>query len=105
MQYHKVFQLIQRNEVPKDAKIITSTWAMKKKSNGTLHARLNACGYEQVDGEHYDKDGVASPTVNITTVRVMLVLMLLMFGYGHLVDVNGAFLLGGWEHDPITGAE
>ena len=68
MQYHKVFQLIQRSEVPKDANVITSTWAMKKKSNGTLHARLNACGYEQVDGEHYDKDGVASPTVNLTTV-------------------------------------
>jgi hypothetical protein len=35
----------------------------------------------------------------------MLVLMLIMCGVSHLVDVNGAFLLGGWEHDPITKQE
>ena len=34
-------------EVPEDAKIISSTWAMKKKSNGTCRARLNAQGFEQ----------------------------------------------------------
>jgi hypothetical protein len=31
--------------------------------------------------------------------------MLLMRGYAHLVDVNGAFLLGNWENDPITAEE
>ena len=99
---HKVFKLVPKSLVPKKAKILSSTWAMKKKSNGKFRARVNARGYEQVDGEHYDKDSVASPTINIITVRCILVLMLLMHGYAHLVDVNGAFLLGGWEHDPIT---
>ena len=41
------------NQVTNGEKIITSTWAMKKKkSNGVFRARLNARGYEQVDGEH-----------------------------------------------------
>ena len=102
MMKYKVFRLVPRNLVPRFAKILTSTWAMKKKSNGTFRARLTARGYEQRDGEHFDSDSVASPTINITTVRVMWVIMLLMRGCGYLVDVNGAFLLGGWEHHPIT---
>jgi Reverse transcriptase (RNA-dependent DNA polymerase) len=105
MMEHKVFKLVRRASVPKGSKVLTSTWAMKKKSNGTFRARVNGRGYEQEDGEHYDQDDVASPMVNIVTIRVMLVLMLLMGGCAHLVDVNGAFLLGGWEHDPITHEE
>jgi hypothetical protein len=105
MEGHKVFELVRPEDVPAGAKILTSTWAMKKKSNGTYRARINCRGYEQVDGEHYDKDSVASPTVNIVTVRIMLVLMLMMRGYAHLMDVNGAFLLGSWENDPITDEE
>ena len=54
-----------------------------------------------MDGQHYDQDSVASPTVNIVSVRIIMVLYLLMQGYMHLVDVNGAFLLGGFEHNPI----
>jgi hypothetical protein len=99
---HKVFKLVKRSDVPKDAKILTSTWAMKKKSNGKYRARVNARGYEQVDGEHYDRDDVASPTVNLVSVRVVLVILLIMHGYAHLVDVNGAFLLGGFEPDQVT---
>jgi hypothetical protein len=38
---HKVFKEVPRSEVPKDATIITSTWACKKKSSGTLRARMN----------------------------------------------------------------
>jgi hypothetical protein len=105
MEEHGVFKPVQRKEVPQFAKIITSTWAMKKKSNGTYRARVNGRGYEQVDGEHYDEDSIASPTVNITSFRIVLVLMLMMNGYAHLVDVNGAFLLGGWEKDPVTNKE
>ena len=35
------------------AKIITPTWAMNKKSNVTFCAQINGCGYEKVDGIHY----------------------------------------------------
>jgi hypothetical protein len=49
---HKVFQPVPRKQVPPTAKIMTSTWAMKKKSDGTFRARVNGRGYEQIDGEH-----------------------------------------------------
>ena len=39
--------------VPKDVKIMTTTWAMKKKASGTYQGRLNVRGYKQVDGMHY----------------------------------------------------
>jgi hypothetical protein len=49
---HKVFQTVPRDDILKGSKILTLTWAMKKKANGVHRARLNARGYEQVDGEH-----------------------------------------------------
>jgi hypothetical protein len=51
---HEVFEVVDIKNVPDDATILTSTWAMKKKANGTFHARLNTRGFEQIDGEHYD---------------------------------------------------
>mmetsp|Transcript_25860 Transcript_25860/g.36805 ORF Transcript_25860/g.36805 Transcript_25860/m.36805 type:complete len:299 (+) Transcript_25860:1255-2151(+) len=99
---HKAIRFVKRSEVPDGAKILTSTWAMKQKANVTKRARLNGRGFEQIDGEHYNKDSVASPTVNVITVRVVFVIMLLMCGIGHLINVNGAFLLGGFERDLVT---
>ena len=54
MQKHKVWEAVPHEALPKGNKIMTSTWAMKKKANGTYHARMNARGYEQVAGKHYD---------------------------------------------------
>ncbi len=51
---------------------------MKKKSNGKFRARLlNACGYEQVDGEHYDKNTKSAPVTNEITINIVLILMIL----------------------------
>ena len=36
MRKHKVWKLVDQAEVPKEAKVIMLTWAMKKKSNGTF---------------------------------------------------------------------
>jgi hypothetical protein len=35
-------------------KVLTTTWAMKKKSNGSYRVRINARGFEQLEGLHYD---------------------------------------------------
>ena len=70
-----------------------------------FQARVVSQGYEQVNRKHYDQDNIASPTVNIVTVRIMLILMILMNGYGHLVNVNGAFLLRNFESDVNTNQE
>ena len=61
--------------IPKYAKILTSTWAMKKKTNGRLRGRLNARGYEQIDGEHYFGDSISAPVTNAVTVCICFTLM------------------------------
>ena len=91
---HKVFKPVHRKEVPKDKKILTSTWAMKKKSSGAYRARVNARGFEQVPGEHYNKTRISSPTVNDVTIRIILCLMIMATWYAELIDIYGAFLHG-----------
>jgi hypothetical protein len=48
---------------------------MKEKANGTYRARLNARGFDQVGGKHYDKTQISSPVVNEITVRMVLTLI------------------------------
>ena len=50
---NNVLKAVNRKDVPKDEKIITSTWAMKKKARGLHRARTNARGFEQTDGMHF----------------------------------------------------
>ena len=66
---------VKRRDLPKGAKIMTSTWAMKQKANGKLRGRLNARGYERIEGKHYFKYDLAAPVTNATSVRIVLVLM------------------------------
>jgi hypothetical protein len=40
--------------LPKGTKAIDSTWAGKKKRSGKLCGHLNARGFKQVEGVHYD---------------------------------------------------
>ena len=72
---------------------------MKKKANGTIRARLNARGYEQIDGEHYDDNTKAAPVVNGITIRIVLVIMAMAGWYAELLDIRGAFLCGRFEDD------
>ena len=44
---NKVWTVIKKKDVPKNADIIDSTWAMKKKVNGQYHACLAARGFKQ----------------------------------------------------------
>jgi hypothetical protein len=59
---------VPRSSLPKGAKVLTTTWAMKLKSNWTRRGMLNARGYEQVDGSHYASDSIAAPVTNPITV-------------------------------------
>jgi hypothetical protein len=98
---HKVWKAVPRDEVPSDNKVLTSTWAMKKKSNGTFRARLNARGYEQIPGKHYDPNTIAAPVTSDTTIRIVLTLLLMAGWYGELLDVKGAFLHGEFEEGEV----
>jgi hypothetical protein len=97
MMKHKVWEPVPIEELPKDSKVLTSTWAMKKKANGTFRARLNARGYDQIDGEHYDDNTKAAPVVNEATIRIVMILMLMAGWYCELLDVKGAFLHGEFD--------
>ena len=98
MKEHEVFQAVKKEDVPKGAKVLTSTWAMKQKADGTLRARLNARGFEQKAGEHYEETGVSSPVVNEASIFLILILTCMAGWYMELNDVNGAFLNGLFSH-------
>jgi hypothetical protein len=58
-------------------KVLTTTWAMKKKPNGSYSARINARGFDQLEGLHYDSSSTSSPVTNDTTIRVIFTLAML----------------------------
>jgi hypothetical protein len=43
-----VFEPVKLSKVPKGVKLIDTTWAMKKKSSGTLRGRVNVRGFKQI---------------------------------------------------------
>jgi len=92
-----VWKAVKRKDVPNTAKILTTTWAMKKKANGTFRARLNARGYEQVEGEHYDGYNIAAPVTSDVTIRIVMTLMLMAGWAEEVLDIQGAFLHGLFE--------
>jgi hypothetical protein len=97
MMKHDVFQEVPRDEVPEGAKILTSTWDKKKKSNWTFRAIMNTRGFQQIDGEYHDSTSISSPIANKVTLRCMFVLTLMACWMGELLDVKGAFLHGDFE--------
>eukprot|EP00957_Ditylum_brightwellii_P027315 2064978-Ditylum_brightwellii.AAC.1 len=90
---------VKLSEVPKGAKVLTSTWACKLKSNGTKRVRINGHGYEQVDGVHYDGTSIYAPLTNEVSVRIMMVLVLMADWIGRVNYVKGVFLKGSLEED------
>ena len=96
---HKVWRPVKMSDVPVRAKILTSTWAMKKKSNGTYRVRINGRGYYQIDGQHNDESSIHAPVTNDCSVRIFMVLALMTSWYGQLVDVKGVFLNGHLDHE------
>ena len=94
---HKVVKPVPIEEVPEGASIMSTTWAMKLKANGDHRARINARGFEQKEGEHYDKDNISAPVVNNATVCIVMVLIVMMNWFATLVDIQGAFLTAEFE--------
>ena len=94
---HKVWKAVPPDKVPAGAKVLTSTWAMKMKSNRTFRARLNARVYEQVNGIHYDEHDKAAPVVSKAMIHIILIIIIMANMVAHLIDVCGAFLHGIFE--------
>jgi hypothetical protein len=62
----------------------------EKECNGTLCGQMNARGFKQVEGQHYDDKTISSPITNSATIRIMLTLMIMAEMLAHVVDVKGA---------------
>ena len=90
----RVFQEVNRSELPQGVKPIDSTWALKKKSNGVRRGRLTARGFKQIDGVDYDSASIHAQVTNAISVRIVLTLMLMAGWTAEVVDVRGAFLHG-----------
>ncbi len=92
-----VFEKVKLSELPSEVKIINTTWAMKKKSNGTLRGRINVRGFKQVEGQHFNASSISAPVTNGMAIKLVLTLMLASGGIAHVVNIKGAFLHGKLE--------
>jgi hypothetical protein len=71
---------------------------MKKKAHGTFRVRINACGYKQVDGQHYDSHKISTPVTNDVKIRIVLTLMIMASCWvSEIFNVKGAFLHGDFD--------
>jgi len=89
-----VWKVVDRATLRQEQLILSTTWAMKKKSSGKFRARVVVRGYMQQEDFHFDPNEVSSPVVHEVTIRILLVLLLVMKLTGGVIDVEGAFLLG-----------
>ena len=87
------FKVIKHSILNLNEKLITSTQAMKKKSNGKYCARLHTCSYKQECGIHYKYNEISFPIVNDITVQVIFIIILITRFDSHIVDINSTFLL------------
>jgi hypothetical protein len=99
MKKHGVFKEVKRQDVPAEVKIIDSTWACKKKGNGTLRGRLNARGFRQIEGQHYDNASISAHVINVMTIRIIMTIMIMAGWVTNVVDVKGSFLHGEFTDD------
>jgi hypothetical protein len=93
-----VFEKVKLSKLPREVKIINTTWAMKKKSNRTLRGRINVRGFRQVEGQHFNALSISAPVINRMIIKLVLTLMLASGGIAHVVDVKGAFLHGNFKY-------
>jgi hypothetical protein len=86
-----------KKDDPKGAKILTSTWAMNKNASGRYRSRLNARGYKQGDGKHYDSTNISSPVTNDATIRIVMILTIIFGWTAGVLDVQGTLLCGNFK--------
>ena len=87
-----VWEVVNQQDVPKDADIINSTWVMKKKANGEYQAHKAAHAIKQTQGKSFVHHNIPFPVTHDITVQIVLAIMLMGSMCAHLDDVNGLFL-------------
>jgi len=92
MKKYNVWEPVPISEAPADMVLLTSTWAFKKKLTGKRRGCLNAHGFKQIEGVHYNKDDIAAPVTNEVTIRVVMVISIVLELCRGLLDIKGVFL-------------
>ena len=67
------------------------------KSNGTYCGQLNTRGFEYIAGKHFDPASTAAPVTKNTTIKIVLLLILLADRTARIYEVKGTFLKGQFE--------
>ena len=96
---YNCFTIIDRKNLQSNMKVMSTTWAMKQKASRKLCGRLNAWGYEQLEGQHYYADSIFAPVNNPNTIQILLMPMCMNPKWkAEIVDVEGAFLQGKFKN-------
>jgi virulence-associated protein VapD len=99
IKHDSIWNTVKRDQLNDNDKIISTTWEMKVKASDTCRERINARGFEKIEGSHYGSTHTVSPMTNETTIRIMFTLKILNEWNRYVIDINGAFLNGSCEKD------
>ena len=92
-----VWRHVERNDHPKNCRLVGCRWVFKVKRNGVYHARLAAKGFSQFPGVDFTDN--YSPVVNDVTFRVVVARMIIENLKGNVVDIDNGFLNGDLEYE------
>ena len=97
MNKKKVWEIIKKEDIPKNRRTIKCKWIFKIKRNGVFRARLVACGYSQIPGVDFNES--FAPVINDVSFQIMLILKLIWNLKACIIDVETAFLHGDLQEE------
>jgi Reverse transcriptase (RNA-dependent DNA polymerase) len=92
MSKKEVWEIIKKENIPKNRRTVKCKWIFKIKQNGIFRARLVAYGYSQIPGIDFNESFVL--VINDASFQIMLVAKLIWKLKACIVDVEIAFLHG-----------
>ena len=99
---YNVMTIMNWKDLPSDAKVLSTTWAIKQKTSGEWCGQFNARHFEQLGGQHYFTDTIVAPVTNSNTIQILLTLMCMHPKWiAEIIDVEGVFLQGEFENGEI----
>jgi Reverse transcriptase (RNA-dependent DNA polymerase) len=70
MNKKKVWEIIRKEDIPKNQRTIKCKWVITIKGNGVFRVRLVACGYSHIPGIDFNES--FAPVINNARFPIML---------------------------------
>ena len=83
---------VKLRDIQPNENIITSTLANEHIYNGVYREKLNARGFEQMEGFHYNEANIVSSVTNNMSIRIIMVLAIMASWLARILNFRGAFL-------------